>query len=306
MHQEYKSKESVPKELSSTAVLWIFGIMVVAIAMMFASVYGNGYLYYGGVAFGVMTAIIVQLIIWFISNTSRTKALMIVHGSIWVIAVVIGIFWRNNREDQELNKFGIVYNAPVIDLYTVNTKRRNPDARFKARIRYEVRGKVYVKSVVNTDRVLQIGDTVKIVYSSKDPVLFGVSEFIKRKEPVEIDNSAFEEVGPDRVPILDPIAKAGDKFPQFKGGSAAFYKYIAMHLRHPAMRMEDQRAGEVRLSFTIDEDGSVTDVQVTKGINQLYDEACVEMLKASPNWSPGMRDGKAIKVKYNVPIKFSL
>jgi protein TonB len=70
--------------------------------------------------------------------------------------------------------------------------------------------------------------------------------------------------------------------------------------------MEDQRAGEVRLSFIIDKDGSVTDVQVTKGMNPLYDEACVKMLKASPKWSPGIRDGKAIKVKYNVPIKFSL
>jgi TonB family protein len=306
MHQEYKSKESEPEELSTTGLLWIFSIMVVVIILMFASIYGKGYLYYGGGAFGVMTAIIVHLTIWFISNTSRTRTVMIVHGIIWLIAVTIAVFWRNNREDQELAEFGIVYHAPVIDLYTVSTKRRNPDARFRARIRYEVRGKVYVKSVINRDRILQISDTVRIVYSSKDPVLFGVAAFIKRKAPDKLDTAAFEEVGSDKVPILDPIAKKGDKFPQFRGGSAAFYKYIATHLQHPAMKMEDQVAGEVRLSFIIDKDGSVTDVQVTKGMNPLYDEACVKMLKESPKWFPGSRDGKAIKVKYNVPIKFSL
>ncbi|HEX8607110.1 MAG TPA: hypothetical protein VF679_00565, partial [Pedobacter sp.] len=201
MQQEYKSKKSEPEELSTTALLWIFGIMVVFITLMFASIYGKGYLYYGGVAFGVMIAIIVHLTIWFISNTSRTRTLMIVHGIIWLIAITVAIFWRNNRANQELAEFGIVYHAPVIDLYTVRAKRRSPDRRFKARIRYEVRGKVYVKSIVNTDRILQISDTVRIVYSSKDPVLFGVAAFIKRKTPDKIDTTPFQEVGPDRVPI---------------------------------------------------------------------------------------------------------
>jgi hypothetical protein len=174
MQEEYKSKESEPKELSTTALLWIFGIMVVVIALMFASIYGKGYLYYGGVAFGVMAAIIVHITVRFLSQTSRTINILIVHGIIWLITISIAFFWRNNREDRELADFGIVYHAPVIDLYTVRAKRRNPDTRFKARIRYEVRGKVYVKSVLNTGRTLQISDTVRIVYSSKDPVLFRV------------------------------------------------------------------------------------------------------------------------------------
>jgi TonB family protein len=79
-----------------------------------------------------------------------------------------------------------------------------------------------------------------------------------------------------------------------------------MHLKHPATGIVSQRAGEVHLSFIIDKDGTVTNVQVTKGINQLYDEAAVKVLKESPKWLPGIRDGKAIRVKYNVPIRFSL
>jgi protein TonB len=38
----------------------------------------------------------------------------------------------------------------------------------------------------------------------------------------------------------------------------------------------------------------------------LYDEAAVKMLQGSPKWLPGIRDGKPVKVKYNIPIRFSL
>ena len=102
MQEEYKSKESESEELSDTAVLWVFGIMVVIIALMFVSIYGKGYLYYGGVAFGVMTAIIVHLTVWLLSQTSRTTNILIAHGAIWFIAISIAIYWRTNRENSEL------------------------------------------------------------------------------------------------------------------------------------------------------------------------------------------------------------
>ena len=305
MQEEYKSKESEPEELSDTAVLWVFGIMVVIIALMFASIYGKGYLYYGGVAFGVMTAIIVHLTVWLLSQTSRTTNILIAHGAIWFIAISIAIYWRTNRENSELADFGIVYNAPVIELYRSMVKKRSPDMRFKARIRYEVGGKVYVKSIVNTDRVLQIGDTARIVYSSKDPLLFGVAAFIKRKTPDPTANKTFQGIGPDPFSVAD-ADQDGDRFPQFKGGSAAFYEYIRMNLVHPSTGFVNRREGEVQLAFTVDKDGTVKDVQVTKGMNQLYDEAAIKVLEKSPKWLPGIQDGKPIKVRYNIPIKFSL
>jgi TonB family protein len=305
MQEEYKSKESEAEELSYTAVLWVLGIMVVVVALMFASIYGKGYLYYGGVAFGVMTAIIVHLTIWLLSQTSRTTNILIAHGAIWFIAISIAIYWRTNRENRELAEFGIVYHAPVIDLYTVRVKKRNPDMRFKARIQYEVGGKIYVKSILNTDRVLQIGDTARIVYSSKDPLLFGVEAFIKRKTSDPTATKTFQGIGPDPFSIAD-ADEDGDRFPQFKGGSAAFYEYIRMNLVHPATGFVNRRAGEVQLAFTVDKDGTVIDVQVTKGMNQLYDEAAIKVLEQSPKWLPGIQDGIPIKVRYNIPIKFSL
>jgi TonB family protein len=305
MQEEYKSKESEPEELSTTTLLWIFGISAVVLLLMFASIFGKGYLYYGGVAFGFMTAFIVHMTVWFLSQTSRTTNILIAHGVIWAIAILIAIYWRTSRENSELAVYGIVYQAPVIELYRVPVKKRSPDMRFRARIRYEVGGKVYVKSVVNTGRVLQISDTVRIVYSSKDPLLFGVAAFVKRKISNALDTATYQRMAPDQLATTEQL-EDGDRFPQFRGGSSAFYEYIRRNLIYPAVGIVNRRAGEVHLSFIIDKDGTVRDVQVTKGINPLYDEAAVKVLKESPKWLPGIKDGEAIKVKYNIPIKFSL
>lgn len=162
-----------------------------------------------------------------------------------------------------------------------------------------------MKSVLNTGRVLQISDTVRIVYSSKDPLLFGVAAFIKRKMPNALDTATYQKMAPDQLATTEQL-EDGDRFPQFRGGSSAFYEYIRRNLIYPAVGIVNRRAGEVHLSFIIDKDGTVRDVQVTKGINQLYDEAAVKVLKESPKWLPGIKDGETIKVKYNIPIKFSL
>jgi TonB family protein len=301
-----KSEESESKELSYTALLSIAIITVVVIALMFVSVFGKGYLSYGGVAFGAMTAIIVHVIIVIISQTKRTTYLLFIHGGIWIVAIVLAVFWRFNREKLELMQYGVVYKAPIIDLYTQHGRRRRGSKQYYARIRYEVKGKVYVNSIKNPERFLELSDTAKIVYSSKDPVLFAVTGLFKRDIPDSLNTAAFEEVGSDRVPITDPIPKPGDRFPSFRGGSVGFYKYIATHLRHPETEAVNYRAGMIRLSFVVDQDGTVVDVRVIQGINQLYDAAAVNVLKGCPKWQPGIRDGKPIKVSYNVPIRFSV
>ena len=84
------------------------------------------------------------------------------------------------------------------------------------------------------------------------------------------------------------------------------YEYLRNHLVYPPTGIVNRKAGLVHLSFVIDLDGTIQDVQVTKGIDQLYDEAAVKVLKRSPKWLPGIRNGKPIKVKYNIPIRFSL
>lgn len=306
MNEDYKGIVTEPKELSKGTVFWTLGIIVLVIALMFASIVSKGSLFYGAVAFGVMTAVIVHMIFYILSNSSRTKFLLFLHGVIWVFTISIAIYLRFGWENKELSRFGVAYQAPVIDLYSVRGGKYRHGRRFMARIRYEVRGKVYVKSIANTDRILQISDTVRIIYSSKDPVLFGVSTFVKRRIEDSLDTAKFKDMGRGMATIDDPIAKDGDRFPQFRGGPSAFYEYLSNHLVYPPTGIVNRKAGLVRLSFVIDLDGTIQDVQVTKGIDQLYDEAAVKVLKGSPKWLPGIRNGKPIKVKYNIPIRFSL
>jgi|GEM_PF-118119 len=94
--------------------------------------------------------------------------------------------------------------------------------------------------------------------------------------------------------------------PTFPGGMDKFYKYLSKAIRYPAMAQEQSIQGKVYLSFIIEKNGMLTDINVEKKLGYGMDEEAVRVLKASPKWMPGIQNGKAVRVKYNIPISFSL
>lgn len=94
--------------------------------------------------------------------------------------------------------------------------------------------------------------------------------------------------------------------PEFKGGMPGFAEYLKNNLVYPANARENGTAGRVVLSFTVEKDGSITDVKVLQGIGDGCDEAAVTVIQNSPAWKPGVQEGKAVRVKYTIPIVFSL
>jgi protein TonB len=82
---------------------------------------------------------------------------------------------------------------------------------------------------------------------------------------------------------------------------------IAENIKYPAQAKKDNISGIVYVAFVIDEFGNVTNVEVLKGTNELLDKEAVKAVKATNgSWIAGKQDGKNVKVKYTVPIKFSL
>jgi protein TonB len=72
------------------------------------------------------------------------------------------------------------------------------------------------------------------------------------------------------------------------------------------MAAENNITGKVFISFTVEKDGSITDVKVDRKLGYGTDEEAVRVIKASKRWNPGMQNGKPVRVKYNIPIQFSL
>jgi len=94
-----------------------------------------------------------------------------------------------------------------------------------------------------------------------------------------------------------------DKMPEFPGGTDALSEFI-----YPAEVSRRTQQGRVRvvLQFIVEVDGSITDIQVVRGIDISLDREAVRLVESMPNWIPGEQRGHKVPVRYTLPISFSL
>ena len=106
-----------------------------------------------------------------------------------------------------------------------------------------------------------------------------------------------------------PLSKVYDKvneLPQFPGGNHALFQFIKDNQRYPQIAKENGIQGRVILQFVVDETGKVSDPKVLRSVDPSLDAEAIRIVKAMPHWTPGMQDGKAVAVRYTLPVNFSL
>lgn len=82
--------------------------------------------------------------------------------------------------------------------------------------------------------------------------------------------------------------------------------FLGKNLTYPRSAASAGVGGKVFVSFVVNTDGSLTDIQVLKGIGFGCDEEAVRVINKMPHWKPGKQSGRAVRVKYNLPITFTL
>ena len=97
-----------------------------------------------------------------------------------------------------------------------------------------------------------------------------------------------------------------EKMPQFPGGEKAINEFISKTLQYPVIAQENGIQGKVVCSFIINQDGSVTDAEVIGGVDPSLDKEALRIVSAMPKWTPGTQRGKAVRVKYTMPVTFTL
>jgi protein TonB len=97
-----------------------------------------------------------------------------------------------------------------------------------------------------------------------------------------------------------------EKMPTFSNGEneEPFRTYVERNLIYPQSAAENGIQGKVFVEFTIEIDGTVSDVRVIKGVDPLLDKEAVRVIESSPSWNPGMQRGKPVRVKMNFPVNF--
>ena len=98
-----------------------------------------------------------------------------------------------------------------------------------------------------------------------------------------------------------------ESMPEFPGGQQALFKYLSENVKYPVIAQENGIQGRVICQFVVNKDGSIVDVEVVRsGGDPSLDKEAIRVIKSMPKWKPGKQRGKAVRVKYTVPVSFKL
>ena len=97
-----------------------------------------------------------------------------------------------------------------------------------------------------------------------------------------------------------------EEMPDFPGGTQKLADYLAKNIKYPQIARESGIQGRVFISFVVEPDGSVSNVNVMRSLGGGCDEEAVRVVKSMPKWKPGKQRGKPVRVSYILPVNFKL
>ncbi|TJZ61259.1 energy transducer TonB [Sphingobacterium olei] len=106
--------------------------------------------------------------------------------------------------------------------------------------------------------------------------------------------------------VGNEIFTAVEVTPEPPGGMAAFRKWIADNYRYPQAAIDAEAKGTIQISFIVEKDGILSNLKIVRDLSHGTGEAAVEMLKKSEKWSPGIQNGRKVRVAFTLPIRLDL
>jgi protein TonB len=143
--------------------------------------------------------------------------------------------------------------------------------------------------------------TVEEVVESKAQVANETVVGQELPEEIELGNG-----GPVEAPKSNEPFAFVEQMPEFPGGEDALIRYLQKNIRYPNYAAENEIEGTVQVEFIVNEDGSIQNTKVVKGIKGGCDEEALRVVKSMPRWKPGKQGGHAVRVYYTVPVTFRL
>ena len=127
-----------------------------------------------------------------------------------------------------------------------------------------------------------------------------------KEEPYEAPK--FDEKWvPVETPVIDPDPiDYPDEMPGFIGGDKALYQYLSNNIKYPKIEIKRGVEGRVYVEFVVGKNGEISDIKILRGVSEAIDAEAIRVIKSMPNWLPGKQKGRAVKVRYKMPISFKL
>ena len=186
-----------------------------------------------------------------------------------------------------------------------------------------------VASLGEDTQVVEVEDMVLITEETpppppeapKIPVLSDQIDIVEDDIKVDDNFMSLEDDASLGVEIMDYVEEVKEEVveeeaiplqlveekPSFNGGDAnEFSKWVNSKLQYPEIAEENGVQGRVTLQFTVNPDGSISNVKVLRGVDSSLDKEAVRVVSMSPKWKPGKQRDRAVKVTYTFPVIFQL
>jgi TonB family protein len=98
------------------------------------------------------------------------------------------------------------------------------------------------------------------------------------------------------------VPTTAEIMPRFPGGDAALRQHIKGHLNRSTVKRE----GLAEVSFIIGNTGNVRNIKMIRKLGKAHDSVVVRLVRSMPPWTPGKANGRAVAVRYHLPVNFAL
>ncbi|MBE6274599.1 MAG: TonB family protein [Bacteroides sp.] len=156
--------------------------------------------------------------------------------------------------------------------------------------------------------------TQSVVVKDESPLTILMRDDVQpMEEMVVVAQTPKEEVKYTKVEVEETeepqekvIFQVVEEMPEFQGGMGEAMKFLAKNIKYPVAAQQAKIEGRVIVQFVVERDGSISDVHTLRGVNPDLDAEAIRVVSLMPKWKPGKQRGKAVAVKYTMPIMFRL
>lgn len=161
-----------------------------------------------------------------------------------------------------------------------------------------------LEETTQTDEIVVVG------YEKPEPESASQVKWYKAEEVVKNEKNGSESAQQPQTSVKnnteEQVFTVVEEMPEYPGGMSEFMKFIAQNIKYPADALQGKVEGRVIARFVVCKDGSISDIEIMRSVSPSLDAEAVRVLKLMPKWKPGRQRGRAVPVKFTVPVTFRL
>ncbi len=217
------------------------------------------------------------------ADLKNKQGLLLEIGFIFALGVMILAFNYTPKEHriQQVETVAAVVEEEIIEITRQDLKPPAPPKKIEIKV---------------LSTLLKVVDNETVVETDVD--------FTEFDEDTEVLQSidGVEDAVEDDTPFL-----VAEYMPSFQGGDLSkFHKWVQSQVVYPQIAQENGISGRVTLTFVIEKDGSLTNIQILQSPDALLSDEATRVLKMSPKWTAGRQRNQTVRVRFTLPVVFNL